>query len=190
MPAFLLAIPGALKLVPKWAWYAIAGALLLAGAVIWHHGKVKSHDTAVIAARDAYWNERIAAVAKQAAALRVKAEAAQSAISTDVRNRNVQANRDIAAAADALRLSGPGASRCRPVDHSSLPAGASGPVAPGGASSGAGPQVPADDFAAVPWGWLTDSAEQADLNRAEVLSWREWYQRASAAWEKTRAAKP
>jgi hypothetical protein len=41
-----------------------------------------------------------------------------------------------------------------------------------------------DDLAAVPWQWLVQRSEQADLNRQEVLSWREWYRKLAAEWPK------
>jgi hypothetical protein len=44
--------------------------------------------------------------------------------------------------------------------------------------------VPPDDLAAVPWPWLVQRAEQADLNRQEVLTWREWYDRMVKDWPK------
>jgi hypothetical protein len=49
--------------------------------------------------------------------------------------------------------------------------------------------MPPEDRAAVPWVWLTDRAEEHDLDRAEVLSWRLWYQKVLAAWPKSEPAK-
>jgi hypothetical protein len=108
-----------------------------------------------------------------------KAQAAGKQISKDIRGKTDEENRRIAGDADAVRVSGPGKAVCRPA-----------PAAPGGHDKASGkpdapgPQVPPADSAAVPWPWLVQRAEQADLNRAEVLAWREWYDKLVASWPK------
>lgn len=190
MMGWLKAAGAAMKLVPNYVWYALFGALALHFALGWHSGKVKAHDAATIAARDAYWNDRIQAVAKQAAGIRDKAENTARQITEKVRTDNENQARIIAADAGALRLRGPGAASddCRSVDHSGIPVAAGGAGQGGGAGAAARPQVPDGDRASVSWRWLVNSAEQADLNRAEVLSWRSWYQQQAAAWEKMRTS--
>jgi hypothetical protein len=112
-------------------------------------------------------------------------------IAQEVRTKNDQVNRDIHASADDERMRGPGAASCRRVDHPALPAARGGYVAPGGPGDVAGGPLPADDgFAAVQWSWLVDSAEQADLERAEVLAWRDWYRREAAEWDKLKKTTP
>jgi hypothetical protein len=107
------------------------------------------------------------------------AQAVIAKLTQDIRNRTDEENRSIAGDADALRVSGPGKAACR-----SAPA-ASGEHEPASGNGNApGPQVPPDDSAAVPWGWLVQRAEEHDLNRAEVLAWREWYRKLVESWPK------
>lgn len=191
---WLRLIPGALRLIPKWVWILLAVALLWRVAVSWHehraHAAIAAAEKRGEAKANAAWQQRFDAMRARADETRRRAEAASAKISKDVRRKNDQDNRDSAARARALSLSGPGAARCRPVDHPGLSGGAGRYVAPGGRPDAPGPQVPADDRAAVPWGWLVDRARQCDLNRAEALSWREADRRQRAEWEKLRDAKP
>jgi hypothetical protein len=121
------------------------------------------------------------------------AEASGKAISQKTRSENDETNRGIAADADALRVRGPGAASCGRVDHPAVPAAGSQLGAPGDRSpDAAGGSVPAAGgeagLAGVPWIWLVGRAEQCDLDRAEALSWRSWYQQQAAAWAALRAA--
>lgn len=99
------------------------------------------------------------------------------AISDDIRKRTDEENRRTHSDGDALRLSGPGKAVCP-----SAPASPGGHEPQSGKPDAAGPQVPTGDSAAVPWPWLVQRAEQADLNRSEVIAWREWYERVKAEW--------
>jgi hypothetical protein len=108
-----------------------------------------------------------------------KARSDGKQISKDIRGKTDEQNRRIAGDADAVLVSGPGKAVCRPA-----PAAAGGHDQAGGKPDAPGPQVPPADSAAVPWPWLVQRAEQADLNRAEVLAWREWYDRLVASWPK------
>jgi hypothetical protein len=108
-----------------------------------------------------------------------EAQATANQISKELKERNDAENRRIADTADAIRVSGPGKAACR-----ANPTRTGGHDKAGGSGDATGSQVPADDRAAVPWPWLVAKAEQADLNRAEVLTWREWYKRLVAAWPK------
>jgi hypothetical protein len=107
------------------------------------------------------------------------AQATIAKLTREIRNRTDEENRRIAGDADAVRLRGPGKAVCR-----AAPAAASGHEPVGGNGDASRPQVPSDDRAAVPWEWLTDRAEQSDLNRAEVLAWRDWYRRLVESWPK------
>lgn len=108
-----------------------------------------------------------------------KASERANQISKELKARTDEENRRIAGDADSLRVSGPGKATCRPVT------GPSGqPKAGSGKPDAAGSEMPPADGAAVPWGWLVKRAEQADLNRAEVLAWREWYDRIAKEWPK------
>jgi hypothetical protein len=122
---------------------------------------------------------QITQIADDARATKAKLDAANRQIAADIREKNDEENRRIAGDADTLRVSGPGRSRV-----ACAPAAAGGHQPANGKPDVAGPQMPATDSAAVPWPWLVQRAEQADLNRAEVLSWRDWYQRLLAQWPK------
>lgn len=185
----IASVLGAFKLVPRWVWYLLAAALAWHFALSWHGGRVKAHDKDVIATRDAYWNAKLVDVADKARRIRIDAEAQAAEITEKVRSDNERQARTIASDAGSLRVRGPGAAAddCRPIDHPGLPAAASGARAGSGAGADTGPPVPSSDRASVSWQWLVDHAEQADLNRAEVIAWRDWWVAQSAAWEKMRA---
>jgi len=105
-------------------------------------------------------------------------EAANNRIAAELRRKHDEETRRIAGAADDLRVSGPGRARA-----SCPPAAASGHSASGGAGDVARPEMPSGDSATVPWQWLVSRAEAADLNRSEVIAWREWHARFTAEWE-------
>lgn len=178
MIAAALPLVGAFKSVPRFVWYALAAALVFAFAVHWFNGRIEAAEKR--GAERAYAN-----VERQARELERKANALNARIVTAIKEKNRVENARIAADADALRLRGPGAARC--ASAASLPSGPGGRVAAGGRSDAAGSGVPVQDSAAVPWGWLVNRAEQADLNRAEVLAWREWHARFTAEWAKWKA---
>ena len=92
-------------------------------------------------------------------------------ITKDIKDRHDEQDRRIAATARAIGLRGPGAARC----PASVPTRPAGPVKAGAVPDVAGPDLPPADFAAVPWSWLTTRAEQHDILRTEVLTWREWH---------------
>jgi hypothetical protein len=150
--------------VPKAVWIAIAVALVLGLGVRWHNGQI--HDAEKRGEARAY-----AAVERKARELEAKA----NATADKIRSKSDETARAIAADADIIRVSGPGKARCSPV-----PTPTSRREEAGGKPNAAGPEVPTDDRAAVPWQWLVQRAEQCDLNRNEVLSWREWYEKLAA----------
>lgn len=157
-----------LKAIPWQVWAAIGLAIALWLGVRWHNGQV--NDAFKRGEQAAY-----AAVEKKALELQAKA----NVIADKIRSKSDENARRISADADVIRVSGPGKARCSPV-----PAPASRREEAGGQGNAAGPEVPTDDRAAVPWQWLVQRAEQCDLNRNEVLAWREWYQRVQEAWSK------
>jgi hypothetical protein len=167
------------KLIPTWAYVAFGIALAAFLGVLYHQHRIHQHDAALVKATIAAEDQRIAA---KALAIKKAADTLNTNISTLIRSKNDETNRAIIADAGDLRVSGPGKAAC--LGRASLPAPASRSVPASGDGNAAGPQVPSGDSAAVPWGWLTDRAEEHDLNRAEVLSWREWYQRMIASWPK------
>lgn len=121
---------------------------------------------------------QIVKLADEARAAKERLDAAGARIAEEIRKRTDAENRRIAAGADALRLSGPGRARA-----ACPPAAAGGYAAPGGAGNAASTELSAGDGAVVPWPWLVSSAEQSDLNRAEVIAWREWHRRLVAEWK-------
>jgi hypothetical protein len=122
----------------------------------------------------------------------VKAEQVAAAISKNERTQHEQALRSNAALADALQLRGPGAaaSHCGPVDHPRLSAGAGGHFDAAAGADAAGPQVPASDWATVPWSWEVGRAKEHDDLLDEVKRWRENDGRQRAAWEAMRKEQP
>jgi hypothetical protein len=183
--ADIAAIPPKVKL-------AIAGVLLLVALFFVHqhiaHKHLKAADKAGYDRAKAEDAAQLAAAHRQALEARARAEAIGAEISRNTREKNDEEARNIARSARDVLVRGPGEARCRPVDHSGVPAGGGGYGAAGGQPDAAGPQVPADELAAVPWPWLVGRAEQADLNRSEVLTWREWYDRQFKAWEQMRSS--
>jgi len=167
--------------VPWQVWAAIAAvALIVAGTV--YHGH-KAHQ-AIDAAEKRGADREATRIAAQAIEIKRKADALNAAIAATIRSRTDEENRRIARDADDLRLSGPSKARAScPVAAT----GAGGHVTASGSGDAAGSGMLAEDRAAVPWPWLVQRAEQADLNRGEVLAWREWYRKMEEAWPKSDA---
>jgi len=171
-----------LKRIPRGVWIALAVAALLGIGVLMHGRAVrKAHDAAYAQGRA----DEAARIERKA--LRIAAKA--TAIAQAVKDRNNETNRRIAGDADDLRVRGPGKAAC--LNPAAPSAGRHQPPSrPGDDPTG---QVPVGnglanslpELAAVPWPWLVDRAEQCDLNRAEVLSWRENYQLQLEAWKKS-----
>jgi hypothetical protein len=159
-----LAFRAFLGRIPRVAWIALAAALLLFLGVRWYNGQIK--DAEKRGADRAY-----AEVEKKARALEAKA----NATADKIRSKSDETARAIAADADVIRVSGPGKARCIPV-----PAPSGRREAPSGQADASRPEVPSDDRAAVPWQWLVQRAEVCDLNRNEVLAWREWHEKLAA----------
>jgi multidrug efflux pump subunit AcrA (membrane-fusion protein) len=177
--------------VPKWCWIALAGAVALAGGLLWHHSAAVRHDDAVRAqqkaADESAFAKQAAAVARQAASIRKQTEQLLSAISQVERNRNAQANRATVAAADDLRLRGPGKASCGPLDYSGVPASPGGHDATIGKTNAPVAAVPDPqrvELIALPFAGTVNAAEVCDMNRNENATWRDWYAREYAAWEK------
>lgn len=139
-----------------------------------HSGKLQAQLTKINAALQA---ERDAVNAKNAEL---------AGISAQLRKANDEESRAIHGDAGTLRLSGPGRAVCRPV----APAAPGGRVAPVAKPDAAGPALPPDDSAAVPWSWLVDRAEEHDELLAEVKAWRQWHDQVLQAWPKNTGAAP
>jgi hypothetical protein len=174
--ARLLPVRRVLGAVPPKVWLALAIALAAFLGFLWHQHAAHK---AINAAYQQGKADEAEHVRKQALELKAKADKVNAEIAAKIRSKNDEENRRIAGAADALRVSGPGRAVCaRP------PAAASGPQSASAAAAAAGSEMPSADSAAVPWGWLVTRAEEHDQLRAEVLSWRSWYDQMVKAWPK------
>lgn len=163
-----------LKSIPRQVWIALAVVAILALGTCAHKRSVKKFGEEQYAAGVKAERDRAAKAVK-------KAETAGNAISKEIRSKSDEEARRINTSADARRVRGPGLARC------AVPSAAASESKPASGNGDASRlEVPARDSAAVPWPWLVDRAEQADLNRAEVLAWREWHQRLSEEWAKYR----
>lgn len=181
-------VGGFLKAVPRWVWIAIAIGLALLGAYLWHqHAAGKALKAADQAGYDRAKAEDAAAL-KQLREKAAQATGAGRAIADDTRSKNDETNRAVRADAADLLLRGPGASRCRPVGNPAVPATGGQPQPAPAATDAARALLSVDDRltdgAVVPWRWLVARAEASDLDRAEVIAWRNWYQRQAAEWKK------
>lgn len=188
MPLPLLLAPLALKFapigrflksIPTRVWIGLAILLAIGSLIWWHKDQVSDARKEGFTAGVKYEGDRIT---KRAEEIRAKADALTGKITNKLKEQNDAQNRAIARSADDLRLSGPGKAACR--GNPGIPTSPSRPVSTSGQGDAARPEMPSGDSAAVPWGWLVGSAEQCDLNRAEVLSWREWHRQQSEAWKK------
>ena len=189
MPLFLVSffakfagLSGFLKRIPPKVWLIIAIALALVAGFVWHqHAAHKALRTADATGYARAMNE----IETKAKALKAKADTLNAAIAADERKKNDEQARNIERSADALGLRGPGKARC--AGNSSPSGAAGGYVAPGGASDDplAGLPDPAGiNLIGVPFPDAVAAAKQADLNRAEVISWRDWYDRIAKSWPK------
>lgn len=169
-----LAVRAFLGRIPRGVWIALA-VLALAGLLYWaHQREVKQ----TIAAAEKRGEDRAyKIIAAKAREIERKANDISRKLKEQNREEVARINRD----ADDLRLRGPGKARANCPGIPPSP-GRSQPASE--RSNAAGPEMPSDDRAAVPWAWLVDRAEQCDLNRAEALTWREWYRQQVEAWPK------
>lgn len=163
MVAIFLRALGFLRAVPWQVWLALA----LGAAVLLH---LRSDRAALRKADAAGYSRAMNEIETKARALAAKADA----LASRIRTKADEDARHIADRADDLRLRGPGAARC---SYAPPAAPASRREPSGGAGDAARAPMPADERAAVPWDWLVAQAERCDLNRNEVLSWREWHQK-------------
>lgn len=165
-------VGGLLKAVPRWAWIALAGALALLGAYLWHqHAAHKALDAAYARGRDDY----AAKVEAHARSIEAKAADLAARINQPIRDKLNENLGRIHADADAVRLRGPGAAECRDPRFS---AAAGGPQQAGGPADAALPKVPYPEWSALiamPLSTGVGFAEQHDAFREEVISWRTWY---------------
>lgn len=165
--------------IPRWAWLALAVALILLGGWRWHVNSVRHADRAGYARALAEVKAKSDRVVKAANDATAKATNLAVIINREERARADEENRRSAGLASELR-------GLRPVQplHCRVASAAAVPGSPGGRAA---IDRPADaPVVAVDWQWLIDRAEQADLNRTEVLAWRSWHDKQSTAYEQWR----
>lgn len=185
--ARLMGVRSALGKIPPKVWLAIGCAVALLLGVLWHqhyaHKHLKAADAAGYARARTEDAKALAEFKKRALA----AEANGRQIAQEVRNRNETDNRNIHAAADDLRVHGAGAASCRRIDYPALPAASGGHGAASRPADATVAQVPSgEELFGLPIDGAVSFAEDHDLDRAEVLSWREWYKLEAAELEKLR----
>jgi hypothetical protein len=151
---------------------ALAGLWLVHDRNHWKAADARDHATAVN-----YRRQLDAETEKNKAAEKQTAQ-----ISKQLKDRTDEENRRIAGDADTLRLRGPGKAVCPALPSS--PSNGEGPAKP----DVAGPSLPPDDRAAVPWGWLTDRAQEHDELLNENKAWRDWHDQVLKVWPKTTEA--
>lgn len=195
------------KRVPRWAWIALAVAVLLVAGYLYHQHRAHAAIAAAKAeqkkADDAAWQTRFEAMREKAVAVRVKAETLGRKISTTLKDQHDAQVRRNAFDARDLQLRGPGKAAvpagCGPVNYPGFSAAAGRPERPGGAAGAAADSLPAKNglsglpaerFGIVPWSWLVDVGRGSDDSSDEALKWRSWYAQQLAAWEQMRRSTP
>lgn len=127
-------------------------------------------------------SDEAAAIAKKALALKTRIDALTSRIALDERNKNDAENRRISAAADALRLRGPGKASCSVHSQPAAAAGGHDHGGTGDVAVGPLPDGARVDLIGLPFADTVDFAKNHDSWRAEALSWRSYYARLKQAW--------
>lgn len=168
-----------LKRIPRPVWIAIAIiAILLLGTCV-HKRSVKKFGEERYAAGVRDEAERIAA---KAFLIKSKADAASNKITAALKEKHDAQIVVISRDADSLRVRGPGRASC--PGSASVPSASGGNLAPSGGTVPAATGLPVEDRIALPFGYAVNQAEVCDFNRAEALSWREWWKLQSDAWAK------
>jgi len=175
--SLLLAIGALLKRIPWQLYVAIAivsaFGLLLIDRNHWKAADARDHATAVN-----YRRQLDAETEKNKAAEKQTAQ-----ISKQLRDRTDEENRRIAGDAGTLRLRGPGKAVCPSVSTGSREHQQAAPK-----PDVAGPSLPTDDRAAVPWDWLVQRAQEHDELLNENKAWRDWHDQVLKVWPKTTEA--
>jgi hypothetical protein len=185
-----MGVRSALSKIPPKAWLAIGCAVALLLGALWHQHRLHRHDANLRAeqkaADDKLWSAALSKAHTEALAWKAKVDQQAATIAQDERKQHEEAIRLNAAAADALRLRGPGAAaaHCGQGDHPGAAAAADrhGQAAP---QTGAAPaQVPSGDWAVVPWGWLVTVVQEHDDLLEDVTRIEENDKRQRANWPK------
>ena len=193
-PGLREAIVTFLRAIPPKGWLAIGVLALLAG-LWWAHARAVSaaynrgYATATVE-RDAKWGKAFDTMHGAALTYAAAFNQQSATLSNQIGARHEQDLRAITARADALRLHGPGraAATCgRPGDSAGLPSPARLDEPPGSAADDGVAGLPDETpLAIVPWPDLVQRSEDADADRAEVIAWREWFEKNRKAWDEYR----
>lgn len=161
---------------------ALALALLAWAAISWFDGQLDQARREGRAAADTEWRVAISAANEAARQWKTAYEFKAAEVATYRRSAHEKALARNAAAADDLRLHGPGraaAGDCKSIDRAGYGTATGGPAAtaarPHDPASPLPPADGPDQFAIVPWIWLTGRARDFDDLRDEVITWRTWY---------------
>ena len=186
-----------LKSVPAWAWKAAAIVALLVGGYLYHqhraHKAIAAAKLEQKQADDTAWAKALAKAHADALTWKARANAQAATIANDERKIHEQAVASNAAAADALRLRGPGAAsaaHCGQGDHTGAPAAADRHDQATSGASATAAQVPSGDWAIVPWSWVVQISQEHDDLLADVKSVIANDQKQRAAWPKSGPVKP
>lgn len=192
-----------------WVGYIIAGLIALGIVGFMHHRAVVKHDQALVlkedGKRDAMWQARfdqMTAKAKKIAADATALSAKITAKNKEIYNAQISSN---AALAAAVLRNGPGkaaAIGCRPIPYAPIPVTA-GPAGNAPGSNASSAQVLAGNrvssvpdpsqrvlrdssLALVPWGWLTQMAQEHDDLLARDAAYSNGWDQQAAAYEALR----
>lgn len=154
------------KLVPAWVWKVAGGVVLAIGLFLWHNGAAHKHDKKIIAAEGVRLVARINAVTARITALGTK-------IALTERNAHEKEVARIHVVTHDLILHGPGKAQCASGSFTSSTSRPK-PVA-GTADNSVGPMPSPGGVAliAVPFNDFVRVTGQCDINRDEILKWRE-----------------
>ncbi len=164
-----------LKAIPRPVWIAFAVILALGGAYWLHRDAVSDAYRAGYSQGKADEGARIAKRAGELAA-------ETNALAAKIRSKNREKIRRIDAAADTLRLSGPGKASC--PGAATPVAGRSAPQQPGNAAVDQVPDRARNDIIALPFADTIAFAEQHDRCLADLSSYRDWETQIREAWAK------
>lgn len=159
----LRAARAALTHVPKWVYIALGSILVILLAIWWHGNKVEAFEKAIRADEQA----KIAAKAREI-------EAKANALSAKSRTLSDETNRRIDDRARTVLVHGPGRAAC----VGAVPTTPGGHDEASGTGTAALPRVPYPEWQqllGVPFPSAVEFARLCDANRAEALTWRDWY---------------
>lgn len=152
--------------IPRWAYILMGSMLLLTGLVFWHQSALRKHDRKLIIAEDARLVGEINKVTAKITRLATKA----AMLEREAHEKEVTR---IGVVTHDLILRGPGKAQC---PSSSFAPRTSQLVPSGGSADASLARVPDQGgpaLVALPFNDAVRFAGQCDINRDEILKWRE-----------------